>query len=315
MPGTDLPNPIKPLLSQTGCVSAANPQQPADALIPYTPVAQFWSDGASKTRWMALPEGTRITVEADGDWTFPPGTVLMKNFTLNGTLIETRLFMRHPDSGNWGGYTYRWNAAHTDAELVSGGLTETIGSQDWRYPSEAECLQCHTSGAGGSLGLETRQLNSSITYPSTGRNANQLSTLEEIGMFVNAPAAMPAYPDPADTSQSVATRARSYLHTNCAQCHRPGGGTPVTLDLRFATAIGSTNACSVAPTSGDLGVSGAQIIAPGASAQSTLYLRMNRRGRGRCRPSPVMSSTRRGTDLIRQWIDGMAPGCQSVSCQ
>ncbi len=67
------------------CVNASNPTQPAAGLIPYTPVAQFWSDGASKARWMALPDNTRITVEADGDWTFPPGTVLMKNFALNGT--------------------------------------------------------------------------------------------------------------------------------------------------------------------------------------------------------------------------------------
>src|SRR5262249_40320095 len=154
-----------------------------------------------------LPDNTRITVEADGDWTFPPGTVLVKNFTLNGSLIETRLFMRHTDSGNWGGYTYRWNAAHTDAELVSGGLTETIGSQDWIFPSEAECLLCHTAGAGGSLGLETRQLNSSITYPATGRSANQLTTLQEIGLFANTLSVQPAYPDPADTAQPVDARA------------------------------------------------------------------------------------------------------------
>jgi hypothetical protein len=156
-------SPIKTQLSQTGCMSSTNPTQPAAGLIPYTPVAQFWSDGAEKTRWIALPDNTKITVEADGDWTFPNGTVLVKNFTLNGQLIETRLFMRHTDSGNWGGYTYRWNSAHTDATLVSGGLTETIGSQDWTYPSEAQCLQCHTSAAGRSLGLETRQLNSTIT--------------------------------------------------------------------------------------------------------------------------------------------------------
>ncbi len=86
-------------------------------------------------------------------------------------------------------------------ELVSGGLTETIGTQDWVYPSEAECLLCHTSGAGGSLGLETRQLNSSITYPATGRSGNQLTTLQEIGLFANTLTIEAAYPDPADTAQ------------------------------------------------------------------------------------------------------------------
>jgi uncharacterized repeat protein (TIGR03806 family) len=310
VPGSALPNPIKSLLSQTGCVSASNPAQPAAGLIPYTPVAGFWSDGANKTRWMAIPDNTRITVEADGDWTFPPGTVLMKHFTLNGSLIETRLFMRHTDTGNWGGYTYRWNAEHTDAALVSGGLTETIGAQDWTYPSEAQCLQCHTSGAGGSLGLETRQLNSSITYPATGRSGNQLTTLQEIGMFANALTVQPAYPDPADTTQATDARARAYLHTNCAQCHRPGGGTAVNLDLRFATAIASTNACNVAPSSGDLGVGGSLIIAPGDASRSVLYLRMNRRDANQMPPLASHVVDTQGAALLQQWIGGMGAGCQ-----
>ena len=43
-----------------------------------------------------LAERENITVGADGDWDFPNGTVLMKNFRLDNRLVETRLFMRHP---------------------------------------------------------------------------------------------------------------------------------------------------------------------------------------------------------------------------
>ncbi len=310
VPGTASPNPIKTLLSQTGCMSAANPAQPAAGLVPYTPAAQFWSDGANKTRWMALPDNTRITVESDGDWTFPKGTVLVKNFTLNGQLIETRLFMRYTDSGNWGGYTYRWNSTRTDAQLVSGGLTETLGAQSWTYPSEAQCVQCHTNAAGGSLGLETRQLNSSITYPATGRSANQLTTLQGIGMFANTLAVQDAYPDPYDPAQSTVGRARAYLHTNCSQCHRPNGGTPVSLDLRFSTAIAATNTCSVTPTSGDLGVPGAQVIAPGDASKSVLYLRMNRRDANQMPPVASHVVDTQGAALLQQWINAMGAGCQ-----
>ncbi|MEJ0037587.1 MAG: PQQ-dependent sugar dehydrogenase [Gammaproteobacteria bacterium] len=302
-------SPIKALLSQTGCMNPANPTQPAAGLIPYTPVAQFWSDGATKSRWMALPDNTKITVEADGDWTFPSGTVLVKNFTLNGQLIETRLFMRHTDSGNWGGYTYRWNSTHTDASLVSGGLTETIGTQDWTYPSEAQCLQCHTSGAGRSLGLETRQLNSSVTYPATGRSANQLTTLQGIGLFANTLTVQDAYPDPADTTQSTTNRARSYLHTNCAQCHRPNGGTPVSLDLRYSTALASTNTCNATPASGDLGVAGARVVTPGDASKSVLYLRMSRRDANRMPPVASHLVDTQGATLLQQWINGMGAGC------
>jgi uncharacterized repeat protein (TIGR03806 family) len=310
VPGAATPNPIKTLLSQTGCMSPTNVTQPAASLIPYAPVAQFWSDGADKARWMALPDNTKITVESDGDWTFPKGTVLVKNFTLNGQLIETRLFMRHTDSGNWGGYTYRWNSGHTDAALVSGGLTETLGTQSWTYPSEAQCLQCHTNAAGGSLGLETRQLNSSITYPASGRSANQLTTLQGIGMFANTLTLQDAYPDPSDTTQSTANRARAYLHTNCAQCHRPNGGTPVGLDLRYSTAIAATNTCSLTAASGDLGVTGALLIAPGDASKSVLYLRMNRRDANQMPPVASHVVDAPGATLLQQWINGMGAGCQ-----
>lgn len=309
-PGAPPVSPIKTLLSQTGCMNPADLTQPAAGLIPYTPIAQFWSDGATKSRWMALPDNTKITVEADGDWTFPNGTVLVKNFTLNGQLIETRLFMRHTDSGNWGGYTYRWNSAHTDATLVSGGLTETIGTQDWTYPSEAQCLQCHTSGAGRSLGLETRQLNSSITYAATGRTANQLTTLQGIGLFANTLTVQDAYPDPADTAQSTASRARSYLHTNCAQCHRPNGGTAVNLDLRYSTPIDANNACNAAPASGDLGVADARVIVPGDASKSVLYLRMNRRDANGMPPVASHLVDTNGAALIQQWINSMGASCQ-----
>jgi uncharacterized repeat protein (TIGR03806 family) len=259
---------------------------------------------------MALPDGSQITVESDGDWTFPSGTVLMKNFALNGTVIETRLFMRHSDTGNWGGYTYRWNSGHTDANLVSGGLIDTIGAQTWTYPSEAQCLQCHTSGAGFSLGLETQQLNSTFHYDSTNRDGNQLATLQAIGLFSSTPTALTAYPDPFDAGQPVAARARAYLHTNCSQCHRPNGGTPVNMDLRFATAIASTGACNAAPASGDLGVSGAKIILPGDATKAVLYLRMSRRGANQMPPLASHLVDTQGAALLQTWINGMSSTCQ-----
>ncbi len=311
VPGSGTPNdPIEPLLSQTGCFSSMSPLQPAAGLIPYTVNAPFWSDGATKTRWMAVPDGKTIAVNGTtGDWDFPTGTVLVKNFTLNGALIETRLFMRHSDTGNWGGYTYRWNDARTEATLVKGGVTATIGGQDWVYPSEAQCLQCHTPAAGGSLGLETRQLSSTLTYPATGRSANQIDTLEAVGMFSAAPTRLAAIPDPADTTKTLGERARAYLHTNCAQCHRPEGGTPVNLDLQFTTAIASTNTCDVTPTSGDLGVTNAKVIAPGDAARSVLYLRMSRRDSNQMPPVASHLVDTAGAALLQQWINAMNSAC------
>ena len=41
-------SPVPTNLTDTGCVSAGNPTQPASGLIPYAPNAPFWSDGADE---------------------------------------------------------------------------------------------------------------------------------------------------------------------------------------------------------------------------------------------------------------------------
>jgi len=312
--GTPAP-PVPTLLSQTGCVNPQNATQPASGLIPYAPSAPFWSDNATKERWLAIPNGTSIGRAADGDFSFPNGTVLMKHFRLNNQLVETRLFMRHPD-GDWAGYTYQWNAQHTDATLVQGRQTVGIGSpaQDWTFPSGNDCLTCHTSAAGFALGLEAAQLNRDFTYTSTGRTANQLRTLDTITMFTTPlgdPALQPTMPDPFDTSAPLGQRARAYLHTNCANCHRTGGPTPSSMDLRYSTLLSSTNACGVSPSSGDLGIgAAARIIAPGSAANSVLAARMNRRNDANAMP-PLASNIvdTGGVALIQQWINSLTT-CQ-----
>ena len=299
-------------LSATGCVNPANATQPASGLIPFSVSAPFWSDGATKERWMALPNNTNISVGSNNDWDFPNSTVLMKNFRVGTRLIETRLFMRHPD-GNWGGFSYEWNAQQTDANLVQGGAVRDIGNgQQWIFPNESQCLQCHTSAAGRSLGLETAQLNRSYTYPQTGRTANQLLTLNSIGLFnpsMADPTVQPTIPDPDNTSEPLATRARAYLHTNCAQCHRPGGPTSVNLDLRYTTSFASTNTCNVTPQAGDLGVgANARLIAPGSAANSILINRVNRRDGSAMPPLGTNRIDTAGVALLTQWVNSLS-GC------
>ncbi len=305
-------NPAPAQLSQTGCVVAANPQQPAPGLIPYAINAPFWSDGASKERWLALPDGQSMTVRTDGDWDFPNRSVLMKNFRVGTRLIETRLLMRHPD-GSWGGFTYEWNAQQTDATLLEGGAVRDLGNgQNWIFPSEAQCLICHTQVANLALGLETSQLNRALTYTQTGRTANELATLSHIGLLsppITDSTTQPVMPDPADTTATLTNRARAYLHTNCSQCHRANGPTPSNMDLRYTTALNATNACNATPTAGDLGIgANARLIAPGSAANSILVNRANRRDGN---AMPPLGSNRVDTDgvtLLTQWVNSLT-GC------
>jgi uncharacterized repeat protein (TIGR03806 family) len=296
-------------LSATGCVNPANPSQPAAGLIPYAPNAPFYSDGALKTRWLALPDGQRITVDNSGDFDFPNGSVLVKNFSLGGQPVETRLFMRHND-GTWAGYTYEWNAQHTDATRVVGGKTVQVGSQTWEFPSEAQCLQCHNAATGRTLGLEIAQLNGELGYP-TGRTANQLATLDAIDTLTPAlaqsPDQLPVIPDPAGNAP-LAERARAYLHSNCSYCHRPGGAAQSDMDLRYTTALAATNACDVTPTLGELGITDARLIAPGSAARSVIVARMDRIGANAMPPLARHSIDTAGVQLISAWVNGLS-GC------
>jgi uncharacterized repeat protein (TIGR03806 family) len=300
--------PVPSLLSATGCFDSNNPSIPVSGTIPYEVNAPFWSDGADKERWLALPDGTAITVGLDGDFSFPPGSVLLKHFRLSGQLIETRMLMRHPDGG-WAGYTYEWDSQQSDATLVTGGHVSTIGSQDWIFPSENDCTNCHTAAAGFSLGVEVAQLNSDLTYASTGRTANQLRTLDAVSVFaapLGDPSVLAALADPQDSAASLETRARAYLHTNCAQCHRPLGPTPSSLDLRFDTSLSASGVCAAAQA-GDLGLgAGAMIVAPGNPALSVLVERMDRRDANGMPPLASNLVDSSGLTLIRDWISSLS---------
>lgn len=310
--GGPVVDPVPDDLVATGCVEATDPTQPDAGLIPYTVNAGFWSDSADKSRYLAVPNGTTIGIDADDDWTLPPGSVLVKTFALHGSPVETRLLMRHPD-GVWAGYTYEWNATATQATRVRGGKVANVNGQMWIFPSEGECLQCHTDAAGFSLGLETAQLNGESVYPSTGRAANQLTTLDSIGLFASplpTPVdVLPMLTDPDDASAALAARARAYLHTNCAQCHRPNGPTPSSMDLRYTTALNMTNACDAPPQSGDLGIANPRLIAPGDAARSVLVARMSLRDANGMPPVGSQLVDTAGVTLVSDWIDGV------VNCQ
>lgn len=294
-------------LSQTGCVNATNATLPASGLIPYAPNAPFFSDGATKARWLALPDGQRIVIGSNNDFDFPNGSVLVKNFSLGTTRVETRLFMRHSD-GNWAGYTYEWNAGGTDATRVVGGKTVQVAGQTWEFPSEAQCLQCHSAAAGRTLGLEIGQLNGDLLYPTTGRTANQLTTLNGISTLTPAltmpPAQLPVIPDPFG-SAALGLRARAYLHTNCANCHQPGGPAPSDIDFRFTTALNATNACDITPTMGNLGSTNPRILAPGSAARSVAVARVNRVGADAMPPLSRHIIDTAGVTLLTDWVNGL----------
>jgi uncharacterized repeat protein (TIGR03806 family) len=311
------------MLSATGCTDPTDVKKPAPSIIPYDVNSPLWSDGAAKTRYLAVPDGAVIHVkdcmrepatcqagggtDDDGHWLLPVGTVLVKHFLFNGRYTETRLYVHFADK--WVGYSYEWNAAQTNAMLVPvAGATRMVmgatGMQSWYFPSREDCNTCHNEAVGFTLGPETRQMNKMFTYGTVA--ANQIQTLEHLGLF-DAPVrttGLDALPLPTTTGtpQTLDARARSYLHANCAICHRPGGEYPA-IDLRWSTALKDMNICNVDHNKGDVGVPTSKRMVPGMPGQSTLYLRMTTLDKAARMPQLATSVVDPlGTKLVSDWI-------------
>lgn len=287
------------LLSETGCVDPAEPSRGAEGLIPYEINVPFWSDGAEKRRWMAVPDGATVGVAEDGRLVFPPGSVLVKEFRLGGRLVETRILSRQED-GRWSGVSYAWREDGTDAELVADGAERLVDGQRWIFPGASACNECHLHEIGYALGTELIQLNREAVYPG-GRTGDQLATLAHVGLLELAadPRDLPALPSGPDAP--IEARARAWLHSNCSFCHRPGGPGLGPPDLRWAAP--DPGLCDVPPERGDLGLEAPRLVAPGEPERSVLLERIRRRD-GATQMPPLASTVAdaEGVELIETWI-------------
>lgn len=290
--------PLARHLSKTGLFADVPKHQPVASAVAYEVNAELWSDGADKTRFFVLPEGTAI--DFGTPWVFPEGAAIVKTFQLDGggetRRLETRVIRREGDF--WQAASYVWNEAQTDATIAPNGATIPVAGphgSSWRVPSKNDCRSCHTSAAGFVLGLETVQVN----------RDGQLQAWIDKGLLrgvTPAPSSLPALARPDDDAAPLEARARAYLHANCAQCHRPTGPGNASIDLRWNTALDETNMVGVEPAQGDLGLSGARIVAAGLPEASTLLVRMRKRETGAMPPLGSAVHDARGAELLREWI-------------
>lgn len=294
-------------LSATGAFADLATLSPNPGIVAYEPNVAFWSDHAIKSRWFSIKNTTdTIGFAADQPWAFPQGMVWIKHFDIDTSRgdantrrrLETR-FLVKTDSEVYG-LTYKWRDDQSDADLLSEeGLTELIPAsnppQSWRYPSRSECMTCHTSASGHALSFNTYQLN----------KGNQLGDLEQAGYFSQplavAPHALPALAAADDSSASLEWRVRSYLQTNCAQCHQPNGSSRGDWDARITTPMDMANIISGALVN-DGGDPANRWAVPGDPAHSMVLKRLQ--GDGFLRMPPLASSERdlAAEKLLTDWI-------------
>jgi hypothetical protein len=155
------------------------------------------------------------------------------------------------------------------------------------------------------LAVRTPQLARIAEYP--GGRADQLEVFAALGLFgsAGAPTSDVRFAALGDEAATLEQRARSYLASNCAHCHQPGGWQPppMTLDLRFDRTLAETAMCGVELQFASP-VSGAELrIAPGSHRDSNLWLRLVHEGPGRMPPLAVGIVDDEAVDVIGRWID------------
>lgn len=293
----DIANPPAQL-SQTGCFDLSTPNRPVPhpGLVPFDVVSELWSDGAKKRRYLGVPDGATMTLQSNGSWLPPPGTLIIKQFDLETTPgdpttrrpVETRFLVMDATTG-LNGFTYRWNAAGTNASLLPDSASTfnwpmDDGSQHAHfYPSRAHCRSCHHSSMGPLLGVRSEQLARWFDYD--GVIADQLQTLSALGIapVSSAQPVVSAH----DPGQTVERRMRGYMVGNCEHCHNP---LYVNVkDFRYATPLAQTRIC--------------ETITPGSPSTSRVYQLVTSRpgmpALGSLAVDPLAAQ------VLGDWISGM----------
>lgn len=274
-------------LSETGLYRDVRKKELAPDLIEYEPTYKLWSDGAQKRRWLRLPPGTTIDTSDMDHWSFPIGTMVWKEFALEGRLLETRLLARlGPERDDYFMGAFLWNEDESDAVFKRDGDTDVRGT-DHDLPAVKRCFTCHDGEPGRVLGY----------------SAIQQAEPE-------APLSAPpdeAYVVPGD---DLARAALGYLHANCGNCHNPMGTarTDTRLTLRLDVTQQRVEDTSTYKTVGaavdhwtDKGF--ALEIEAGAPDRSAVVARMQSRDKDDAMP-PFASEKvdPDGVELVRSWI-------------
>ena len=319
-------SPFPRTLAATGLFADVARRTPAAGVLPFTISSPKWDDGAVATRLIGLRDTSGLVtsvqvrrdektreIKADYRTQWPPGAVLARTLAMGALAttpadqtkpIETQIL--HYNGEAWNAYTYRWNEAGTDAQLVPAEGAEAAlrvaadpqapgprtRTMTWRFASRAECLRCHSTWHNGALAFTPAQLR--------GGGGRQMKTLLEQGIvdgnfFEQSRLG-------GETSVGPDASARAVLHANCAPCHTAHAGGAVAVFLNQERLTGEMNVVDVAPTQGSLGLKQPQLITPGDPWNSVLAVRMAKMGSGHM---PLIGSQEidvAGLKVIEDWI-------------
>lgn len=297
--------------------------EPVDGVVPYGLNTPLFSNYAEKLRFIKLPEGTQAVYNDSAVFTFPIGTILIKNFYYPNDfrkpekarrILETRLLV-NTDTG-WEAWPYLWNDEQSEAFYDPAGETKIISYTDktgkkittpYAIPNKNQCKGCHIKNkVMVPLGPSARQLNGDFQFASGKQNQltfwNKKGMLTALNDIRNSPK-MAVWDDIA--TGTVNDRARAYLDSNCGHCHSklgPANTSGLFLDIHEKnTAHLGVNKSPVAAGrgAGDLRFD----IVPGQPQHSILVFRMKAIDPAIAMPEIGREQVHKeGVALIEEWI-------------
>jgi hypothetical protein len=154
------------------------------------------------------------------------------------------------------------------------------------------------------LGVTTMQMNKDHNYG--GTLANQLATLDHIGLFdkplPKPPEELPKLADYDDKSVDLDTRARAYLHSNCAHCHIKWGGGNAEFKLVNTLPLAELGIVNVNPGHGRFNLDDPKLLVPGQPDRSMILHRMQLTTLGRMPHIGSRVPHESAIKLIKEWI-------------
>lgn len=310
--GTDIPkieSALPDLLSETGLYSNISTNDVHPAMRWFKPAYELWSDGESKNRWVYIPECEQIDTSNMNDWSFPVGTRFFKEFSVDGTKVETRYVQRlGPGKREFAFVSYMWNEEQTEAYKVSAdGMTNVLGTEH-DIPSREQCVECHgTASKGG--GRPSRGLGFSAIMLSDVVEGVSLEDLVFEEQLSNPPQSPIQIPGNATTKDAL-----GYLHINCGTCHNQSeDGLPqytmnLWIDIDHATETDSNTWQTTVDVDTEIFKDQHILgrIVPGDPDSSALYYRMSHRDDiAQMPPIATKAIDEEGRAIIAEWIESL----------
>jgi mono/diheme cytochrome c family protein len=218
-------------LIDTGLYARGSVSEIASENRAFSPQYPLWTDGATKSRWVYLPPGSRIDASDFDRWVIPVGTKFWKEFSFAGRKVETRMIWR-ASATRWVFATYLWNEGETDAVLAPAegvrNVADVATGKRHSIPAQTDCAACHGTARPGPLGFTALQLSpdrdpNAIHGESLKPGMITLATLLDERLIDGVSRNVLASPPRIATSNPRTRTVLGYLAANCGSCHNGRG--------------------------------------------------------------------------------------------